>query len=52
MNEKLKIYLDELIRDQSAKVARTGAHKGVEHEVAIEILRIVLKVKDLADGQK
>lgn len=50
MNEKLKIYLDELIRDQSAKVARTGTNKGVEHEVAIEILRIVLKVKDLANG--
>jgi hypothetical protein len=52
MNEELKIYLEELIRDQSAKVARTGANKGVEHEVAIEVLRIVLKIKDKANGQK
>ena len=50
--KKLEIYLAELERDNLKKIKSTGQIKDVEHHTAIEILKVIIEIKDILDEQK
>jgi hypothetical protein len=50
--KKLEIYLDELQRDSMQKIKSTGQIKDSEHHTAVELLKVVIKIKDILDEQK
>lgn len=49
---KLETYLEELQRDCNKKISSTDEEKDCEHYSAIEILKVVIKIKDILDEQK
>lgn len=51
MNE-LRKYLDTLERDNLKKIKATGQVKDVEHYTAIEIIKVIIEIKDILDEQK
>lgn len=50
--KKLETYLDELRRDSMQKIKSTGQVKDIDHHVAVEILKVIIKIKDILDEQK
>lgn len=51
MNE-LRKYLDALERDNLKKIKSTGQVKDVGHYTAIEIIKVIIEIKDILDEQK
>lgn len=49
---KLETYLAELERDNLKKIKSTGQVKDTEHHTAIEILKVIITIKDILDEQK
>jgi predicted RNA-binding protein len=50
--KKLEIYLEELRRDCNQNLKSNGEEMDCEHYTAIEILKVVIKIKDILDEQK
>jgi hypothetical protein len=49
---KLEIYLEELERDNLKKIKSTGQVRDEDHYCAIEVLKVIIKIKDILDEQK
>lgn len=52
MNKKLETYLDALERDNLKKIRSTGQVKDLEHYTAIELIKVVIEIKDILNEQK
>lgn len=52
MNKKLETYLEELQRDCNKNISSREEDKNCEHYTAIEVLKVVIKIKDILDEQK
>jgi len=50
--KKLEIYLDELQRDCNKNIKSNKEEKDCNHYTAIEVLKVVIKIKDILDEQK
>ena len=52
MNKKLEEYLEALERDNLKKIKSTGQVRDVAHYTAIEIIKVIIEIKDILDEQK